>query len=137
MDIIAVDTSVAVPLLVSTHDAHAEVVRVVKRRRLTLPSHALAETYSVLTRLPGDARVAPTDAVRLLDASFGEIITPKPKSMARLHVLCAELAIAGGAVYDALVALAARDHQAELLTRDRRAGATYQQLGIAYSVIGA
>jgi len=27
--------------------------------------HALAETYSVLTRLPGDARLAPPDAAAL------------------------------------------------------------------------
>jgi CheY-like chemotaxis protein len=37
---------------------------------VALTGHALAETYSVLTRLPGDARLAPADAARLLTARF-------------------------------------------------------------------
>jgi hypothetical protein len=36
------------------------------------PKHTLAETYSVLTRLPGDARVHPADAVVLIDENFAE-----------------------------------------------------------------
>jgi toxin FitB len=40
-----------------------------------------------------------------------------------------ELGIAGGAVYDALVGLAAVDHGAMLATRDRRAAATYEAVG--------
>jgi predicted nucleic acid-binding protein len=55
---IAVDTSVAVPLLVRSHQHHADVVRWWNGQELTLSGHALAETYSVLTRLPGDARLA-------------------------------------------------------------------------------
>ena len=51
---IALDTSVAVPLLVSTHRDHAAVVAWWDRREVTLCGHAVAETYSVLTRLPGD-----------------------------------------------------------------------------------
>ena len=67
---IAVDTSVAVPLLVRSHQHHADVVRWWDGQELALSGHALAETYSVLTRLPGDARLAADDAARLLDARF-------------------------------------------------------------------
>ena len=67
---IAVDTSVAVPLLVRSHLQHAAVARWWNGQELTLSGHALAETYSVLTRLPGDSRLAPADAARLLDARF-------------------------------------------------------------------
>ncbi len=50
--LLAIDTSVAVPLLVQTHVAHLEVVRWWDRREVHLAGHALAETYAVLTRLP-------------------------------------------------------------------------------------
>ena len=61
-----VDTSVAIPLLVSSHAAHAIVNTELAERSVALAGHALHETYAVLTRLPGDARVAPLDALRLL-----------------------------------------------------------------------
>ena len=67
---VAVDTSVAVPLLVRSHQHHAQVVRWWDGQELSLSGHALAETYSVLTRLPGDARLAADDAARLLDTRF-------------------------------------------------------------------
>ncbi len=55
---VAVDTSVAVPLLVRSHRDHNRSP-LVERPGITLSGRALAETYSVLTRLPGDARLAP------------------------------------------------------------------------------
>lgn len=70
MPVIAVDTSVAVPLLVASHSRHAVVAQWAKGRKIGLCGHALAETYSVLTRLPGDARVHPADAVELIDENF-------------------------------------------------------------------
>jgi toxin FitB len=61
----AVDTSVAVPLLMSSHHAHPVIAAWAMGRSLGLSGHALAETYSVLTRLPGDARARSTyEAVR-------------------------------------------------------------------------
>ena len=35
-----------------------------------LAIHVICDNYSVLTRLPGDARLAPADAARLLNARF-------------------------------------------------------------------
>lgn len=127
---IAVDTSVAVPLLVRSHQHHVEVTRWWGGQELALSGHALAETYSVLTRLPGDARLSAEDAARLLDARFAE---PLPLSGLRartLHVTLSHLGIAGGAVYDALVALAAMEHGVALATRDVRARGTYDALGV-------
>jgi toxin FitB len=126
---LALDTSVAVPLLVQTHRAHASVVRWWDGRQVALSGHAVAETYSVLTRLPGDLRVAPADAARLLRARFAAHLQLEPRAAARLPELFAELGIAGGAVYDALVALAAVEHDVVLATRDARATATYQAIG--------
>jgi toxin FitB len=126
---LALDTSVAVPLLVQTHRAHASVVRWWDGREVALSGHAVAETYSVLTRLPGDLRVGPADAARLLRARFAAHLHLKPRTAARLPELLADLGIAGGAVYDALVALAAVEHDVVLATRDARATATYQAIG--------
>src|SRR5689334_18017493 len=52
--LVALDTSVAVPLLLRNHAAHSEVVRWWDRREVVLSGHAAVETYAVLTRLPGN-----------------------------------------------------------------------------------
>ena len=126
----AVDTSVAVPLLVQTHRAHAAVVRWWDNRDIALSGHALAETYSVLTRLPGDLRLAPADAVRLLDERFSEPLVLGPETAGRLPDVLSRKGIAGGAVCDALVALAAAEHGSDLATRDARARTTYETVGV-------
>jgi len=123
------DTSVAVPLLVRTHRAHAEVSTWWDGREVALSGHALAETYSVLTRLPGDLRVAPADAARLIRERFVDPLLLGPKAGTRLAEVLSDLGIAGGAVYDAISALAAIEHGADLATRDLRAKATYEAVG--------
>jgi len=125
-----VDTSVAIPLLVATHRAHDEVCRWWNGREVALSGHALAETYSVLTRLPGDLRVAPADAARLLGDRFDEPFLVGADTAGLLPEVLGRLGIAGGAVYDALVALAALEHNAALATRDARAKATYEMVGV-------
>lgn len=135
-DAIAVDTSVAVPLLLAAHEHHSAVAAWARGRRLAVSGHALAETYSVLTRLPGEARVAPVDAVALIDARFPMKLAPSPETSAGFHQLCADRGIAGGAVYDALVAVAARDNDVVLATMDARARGTYDRVGVATTLIG-
>lgn len=130
MSALALDTSVAIPLLVATHRAHAAVSRWWDGREVALSGHALAETYSVLTRLPGDLRLAPADAARLLGERFVEPLLLAPEVAARLPDVLSGLGIAGGAAYDALVALAALEHGADLATRDARAKATYDTVGV-------
>lgn len=132
---LALDTSVSVPLLMRSHAAHETVSHQLDGVETVLTAHSLAETYSVLTRLPGDARLAPADAVRLIDANMGPTI-PLPHDIARdLHHQLARLAIAGGAVYDALVGLAAKQATAALATRDARAAATYATLEVDYLLL--
>jgi predicted nucleic acid-binding protein len=126
---LALDTSVAIPLLVRTHTAHAAVVGWWDRREVALSGHALAETYSVLTRLPGDLRLAPADAARLIAERFVAPLLLGPETAARVPELLGGLGISGGAVYDALVGLAALEHGAALATRDVRAKATYETVG--------
>ena len=96
----------------------------------------MAETSSVLTRLPGDVRSSPVDAARLLDDWFGAPLVLGPDTAARLPEVLSGLGIAGGAVYDALVGLAALEHDADLATRDARAKATYETVGARVVVAG-
>lgn len=131
-----VDTSVAVPLLVASHEAHDTVSAWAAQRALGLSGHASAETYAVLTRLPGDARVRPGDAVLLIDDGFDEPLTLSRAAAVDAHRELARLGISGGATYDGLVALAAREHDAVLATRDARARPTYDAVGVRVEVIG-
>jgi predicted nucleic acid-binding protein len=132
---LGLDTSVAVPLLIQTHQAHATVVRWWDGRDVALSGHALAETYSVLTRLPGDLRLAPVDAASLIAKRFRKPLILRADAAARLPSTLSRLGIAGGAVYDALVALAAVEHGASLATRDLRAKATYETVGADVVVV--
>ncbi|WP_193044283.1 type II toxin-antitoxin system VapC family toxin [Mycolicibacterium baixiangningiae] len=131
----AVDTSVAVPLLVTSHPQHALIAKWAKARSLGLSGHALAETYSVLTRLPADARVSPPDAVALIDENFPESFQLGARAARNAHREFARRGIAGGATYDGLVALAARERGAVLFTRDARARSTYETLGVSTEVL--
>lgn len=135
MSDLALDTSAAVPYLLRSHTAHAAVRAQVGRRRPMLTGHSLAETYSVLTRLPGDARVAPDDAARLISANFGEPALLDVDVASDLPGVLAPRGIAGGAVYDAMVALAAAGAQVPLMTRDRRAAATYAILAAQIELV--
>lgn len=130
MTALAFDTSAAIPYLVRSHTAHTVVRRHAAGRTPVMTAQSLAETYSVLTRLPGDARVTPTDAARLIEANFADTLTVPDDELRRIPEVLAPLGVAGGAVYDALVGLAARAHGAPLLTRDARADGTYRSLGV-------
>ena len=131
----ALDTSVAVPLLSDSHEAHEMVSSWAVGKTLGLSGHALAETYSVLTRLPGDARLCPPDAVRLIDANTQLTMTLSAKAASECHRELARCGVSGGATYDGLVALAARENGAVLVTRDARARVTYEALGVDVEVL--
>lgn len=133
---LVVDTSVAIPLLVTSHVAHRSVSVALGDRVASLAGHALHETYAVLTRLPGDARVAPADAVRLLREGFGPAAVLDARSVRSAPALLAAAGVAGGATYDGLVALAARSAGLPLATRDRRAQSTYRLLDVSVEMLG-
>lgn len=132
---IAVDTSAAVPYVMRSHEAHDVVRRALRGLRTVLTAHSLAETYSVLTRLPGDARLDPRDAVTLIDANFGKPVVLSRTKAGSVHGEFASAGIAGGAVYDGLVALAAREDGLDVATRDKRAATTYAAIGVSYELI--
>src|SRR3954466_11094768 len=123
------DTSTAIALVVEDHEAHAATLETLRGRRLGLAGHAWFATYSVLTRLPGGLRRSPADVFRLLAQNFPDSRFLGPAESADLGRaesvdLGSELArvgISGGAVYDALVGAAARQHGRRLVSGDVRA----------------
>jgi predicted nucleic acid-binding protein len=131
-----IDTSVAVPLVLARHEHHDDVTSAIGDREVRLGAHAQLECYSVLTRLPGDARLAPDDADDLLADRFGEPVPWAPiDDDASLLRTLASAGIVGGAVYDGLIGLTARRVGATLITRDRRAVPTLTALDVAYELL--
>lgn len=130
-----VDTSVAVPLVVADHDDHRRFTALVDGSTLGLAGHAAFETFSVLTRLPAPLRRDPTTVARVLTVGFpGSVLLPPDRSMALITEFAA-LGIAGGSVYDALVAAAAAEAGIPLLSADRRAVEIYRRLNVEYELL--
>jgi predicted nucleic acid-binding protein len=63
------------------------------------------------------------------------LLTLPPNRHLRLIEQAVAAGLAGGAIYDALIAVTASHAGATLVSRDRRAAATYEALGIAYELV--
>lgn len=130
-----IDTSVAVAALDASHEAHVPCRTAAQLRRPALAGHAAFETYSVLTRLPGRARVSPRVAATAITTAFPERSWLTAAQHERLINRFAKLGIEGGMVYDALVGEAARAAGRRLLTRDVRALRVYDLLEVAVDFV--
>lgn len=132
---IAVDTSVVVAAFASWHEGHRSAEAVLAREP-AIPAHVLVEAYSVLTRLPPPHRAPSTIVTAFLAERFRRSpLTLPARAWPRLLALASELGVTGGAVYDALIAATARHAGATLLTRDRRAVAIYEKVGVSYQLV--
>jgi predicted nucleic acid-binding protein len=131
-----VDTSVAVPLVVVDHEAHPATLEQLEGRVLGLAGHAWFEAHSVLTRLPGPARRRPLQVAQLLVHNFPGTRFLSGSDHRWLAARLAELDVAGGGVYDGLVAAVARRHELPLVTRDRRALPVYRAFEVQVEVFG-
>jgi predicted nucleic acid-binding protein len=129
------DTSAAVALVVQDHEAHEATLRAVHGQSLGLAGHAWFETYSVLTRLPGGLRRSPSDIAVLLAHDFPASVFLSREGALALGIELAQLGISGGAVYDALVGAAAREHDCVLVTGDVRARPVYDALGVRSRIV--
>ena len=128
--VVLVDTSVAIAIVLADHESHGPTLQAVAGSRLGLSGHAAFETYSVLTRLGPGARRSPAMVQAIIRHDFPETrYLPTEQAKVVLEEI-AEAGIAGGSVYDALVGAAARAAGLPLLSRDRRARATYERLGV-------
>jgi predicted nucleic acid-binding protein len=135
-EVLLLDTSAAVALVVEDHEAHVATLDFVRGRRLGLAGHAWFETYSVLTRLPGGRRRSPSDVAALLAHDFPATEFLADEAAAALGPELARLGISGGAVYDALVGAAARQHGRSLVSGDARARPVYEALGVRVRLAG-
>ncbi len=124
------DTSVVIPLMVASHDAHADAIAATSDVH-RIPAHVLLEAIAVLTRLPAGLAVEAAQAVRVLNGRFPEppLAIGSP-DYADLTSALAAGRMRGGEVYDALIAMTAKSAGAVLLTRDRRAETTYRAIGV-------
>ena len=117
------DTSVLVAAVVRAHPMHRRAQPWLHKAAggelsLYVASHSLAEMYSVLTTLPVRPRIGPATAWRLIHENIENIFkvvslsgTEYKKTIRRV----AELALAGGIVYDALIAAAAQKAGVDVL----------------------
>ena len=106
---VAFDSSVLIAAVLAWHEHHPDSHREVERlagntAAAVIPTHALLESYSVITRLPAPHRVHPHHARELLRGPFRDWITvPAPEPIWPMIDRMAETDLSGGAVYDALI----------------------------------
>lgn len=131
----AADTSVVVAAFASWHEGHQSALRAL-RGDVRLPAQVLVESYSVLTRLPPPHRAAAPVVESFLAERFpgAPLTLPGNEYRALLRAMAAA-EVAGGTIYDALIGATARHWTAPLLTRDRRAAATYDKVGARYELV--
>jgi predicted nucleic acid-binding protein len=134
MSVITVDSSVLVPALQSWHAAHAQASAVLRRADVRVSGHVLLEAYSTLTGGRVKPRARPELAVKAL-LRFGQPLTLSAEGYLSALRRCARAGVAGGAVYDALIAATAEEAGAPLVSRDQRAARTYEAVDASYELI--
>lgn len=132
---VLLDTSAAVAVCSQDHPAHTAVIEAIGSSQVGLAGHAWFETFSVLTRLPPPQRRSANDVLTLLRENFPVSVFLRDDQQRSFTDGLDALAISGGAIYDALVALAAREAGLPLLSRDRRAASTYASMAVDVSFI--
>lgn len=115
------DTSVLVASAVRHHPHHLQAARAVAEV-LTgshtgfIAAHSLAETYAVLTRLPLQPMIHPSEARRIIEENVlphFQVLSLAAKDYRELIREIAEAGVKGGAIYDALLLLCARKKRCE------------------------
>ena len=131
-----VDTSVVVgALALAEESARAECEKALRSSPAPI-AHVFLETYSVLTRLPTPLRMTGMQAGTFLSQAFPKspLAIGPDDNREFLDILMHERII-GGSTYDALIAFTSVKHSAQLVTRDRRAAATYAAMGASITFI--
>ncbi len=127
---VLLDSSCAVALCLADHANHEAAFVAVGTRQVGLAGHAWFETFSVLSRLPAPQRRPVHEVTALLERNFPATVFPDERAQRAFSRELSHLQVAGGSIYDGLVAMTAREAKLPLLTNDRRALGTYAQLGV-------
>ena len=112
---VLLDTSILVAALVRSHPEHDRALPWLARARtgevrLVVAAHSLAELHAVLTALPLRPRISPQTAGRLREENLPastELVALDASEYRTVVAKMAELGLASGVVYDALIARAA------------------------------
>jgi predicted nucleic acid-binding protein len=116
---IGVDSSVIVAAIHANHPRHADAARwlidALTRHELVACHHSILEAYAVLTSLPGDFRVTPSEARDLLEATVkGNMAVAgfQPESIWPTLAEFVPMSAIGGRSCDAFVARVLHAHGA-------------------------
>lgn len=117
------DTSVLVAALVASHPAHERAFGWLKRSlegdvTFLVAAHSTLELYAVLTRLPLSPRIGPEIARHLIETNVtapARLIHLTAREYGEVLRRVTRLRLAGGVVYDAIIAEAARKTAADRL----------------------
>jgi predicted nucleic acid-binding protein len=119
---VLMDTSVLVSAMLPDHVHHAHSQPWLERAKAValeavVSGHTLAELYSVLTSLPRKPRISPAEALQLIQQNVTShtLVTVSADYYVKLIEELAQLGVAGGAVYDAVIAKAAEIAQVDHL----------------------
>ena len=120
---VLLDTSVLVAALVRSHPRHGEARPWIARAlagevELVVAAHTLAELHATLTTLPVKPRISPETAGRLRDDNLpkgAEIVALTAADYRAVLRSTVDRGLAGGVIYDALIARAAEQAGVERL----------------------
>ncbi len=130
---ITVDSHVLVPALRRSHPAHAVAREALRQPGLRLVAHITAETFAHLTR--SRPRVHPRIVVKALSTLDDCPVSLSGEAYLATLRRCAEGALVGGAVYDALIAATAHEAGLRLVSLDRRAARTYAAMSADFELL--
>ena len=116
------DTSVLVPALIVNHPQHSvcfSQIKAAKCRQIQgfISTHSLAETYSVITRLPIQPRISPQQAEMII-VDMSQYLEGVPLLFNDYQAAIAQMAtlnLPGGGIFDALIAQAALKAEVDAL----------------------
>ena len=116
------DTSALIAAVSSWHEHHERTRSEIERRersdeQMVVAGHSLAETYSVLTRLPAPHRLRADDAIALIESNWRDtpIVQLTGSEMWSALREAQRRELIGGQMYDALIAIAALKAKAATL----------------------
>ncbi|MGA8764888.1 MAG: PIN domain-containing protein [Candidatus Sulfotelmatobacter sp.] len=117
------DTSVLIPAFVEDHKDHERCLAVYapsNKRVACCATHSLAEVYAAVTRLPGEFRASPKQAMLFLTDIQEHLTIVSLESAEYFHAIqqAAFNGIVGGTIYDALLAACAIKVKAETIYTD-------------------
>lgn len=131
-----VDSSVTIRVISSSDPDERRRLQDVIAESPVAIAHVLAESYATLTRLPTPFRLTPQRCLNFLSSAFrSEPLTVSASGYLRVLSILAERNVAGGAIYDCLIAQTARENDAKLVSLDKRAVANYALVGAVHELL--